>query len=377
MAGIFFPNTPMKIARICLYQHELPVVNGPYRIASGDVWTLTTTIVRVVSEDGFIGWGETCPVGPTYAEAHSGGALAALTVLASGLIGTDALPLPLHRRMEELLYGHNYAKSALDIAIHDLWGQRLGVPIHELLGGARTTRVPSYYSLGVMDPDEAARLAREKKCEGYPRLQVKLGARPIEVDIEAIRKVWEAVRGTGMALAADGNRSWTTRDALRFSRECPDIPCVMEQPCNSFEDLQAIRPLCHHALYMDEDGTSLNTAITAAATSLVDGFGMKVSRIGGLHYMRAFRDLCEARNLPHTCDDAWGGDIVSAACTHIAATVAPRLMEGAWLAQPYVAEHYDVANGIRIEGGHVPVPQAAGLGLSIDPERFGAPVLSL
>ena len=367
----------MKIARISLYQHELPVVNGPYRIASGDVWSLTTTLVQVVATDGTIGWGETCPVGPNYAEAHAGGALAALKVLASGLIGADALPLPLHRRMDELLFGHNYAKSALDIAIHDLWGKRLGVPIHELLGGARTARVPSYYSLGVMAPDEAARQAREKQREGYPRLQVKLGARPIEVDIEAIRKVWEAVRGTGIALAADGNRGWTTRDALRFSRECPDIPFVMEQPCNSFEDLQAIRPLCHHPLYMDEDGTSLNTVITAAATSLVDGFGMKVSRIGGLHFMRAFRDLCEARNLPHTCDDAWGGDIVSAACTHVAATVAPRLMEGAWLAQPYVAEHYDARNGVRIEGGHISVPQGAGLGLEIDPERFGAPVFSV
>ena len=376
MAGPFFRDDAMKIAEIQLFQHDLPVLNGPYRIASGDVWSLTTTIVKIIAEDGTIGWGETCPVGPTYAEAHAGGALAALEVLASGLAGAEALPLPLHTRMDSLLCGHNYAKSAMDIAIHDLWGKRLGVPVHELLGGALTDTVPSYYSLGVMEPDEAARQALEKQREGYSRLQVKLGARPIEIDIEAIRKVWEAVRGAGIALAADGNRGWITRDALRFSRECPDIPFVMEQPCNSFEDLEAIRPLCHHALYMDEDGTSLNTVITAAATSLVDGFGMKVSRIGGLHHMRAFRDFCAARNLPHTCDDAWGGDIVSAACTHIASTVLPRLMEGAWLAQPYVAEHYDAENGVRIEGGRIRVPQGPGLGLTIDPERFGPPVFS-
>lgn len=78
---------------------------------------------------------------------------------------------------------------------------------------------------------------------------------------------------------------------------------------------------------MDESGINLNTAITDAGTGLVDGFGMKVTRVGGLHPMRAFRDLCAARNLPHTCDDSWGGDIMAAACTHIGATVAPELLE--------------------------------------------------
>ena len=60
----------MRIAEIHLFQYELPVTNGPYRIASGEVWSLTTTLVKLVAEDGTAGWGETCPVGPTYAEAR-------------------------------------------------------------------------------------------------------------------------------------------------------------------------------------------------------------------------------------------------------------------------------------------------------------------
>ena len=59
-------------------------------------------------------------------------------------------------------------------------------------------------------------------AEGYPRLQVKLGGRAVEVDIATLRKVWEVIRGSRMRLAADGNRSWNTRDALRLSRECAD-----------------------------------------------------------------------------------------------------------------------------------------------------------
>ena len=75
--------------------------------------------------------------------------------------------------------------------------------------------------------------------------------------------------------------------------------------------------------------------VHAVGSGLVDGFGMKVTRIGGLHPMAAFRDICAACALPHTCDDHWGGDIIAAACTHIAATVDPRRLEGVWLAQPY------------------------------------------
>ncbi|MCT4684467.1 MAG: mandelate racemase/muconate lactonizing enzyme family protein [Roseicyclus sp.] len=366
-----------RIAEVHLYLHDLPVKDGPYRIASGDVWALTTTLVKLVAEDGTVGWGETCPVGPTYAEAHAKGALAALTQMAPGLIGAETLPVPLHARMDALLHGHNYAKAAVDIAAHDLWGKRLGVSVSDLLGGALTDRVASYYSIGVAEPDEAARIAAETAREGYPRLQVKLGGRPVEQDIEALRKVWEVIRGTGMRLAADGNRGWTTRDVLRVTRECPDIPFVLEQPCQTIEDLVKIRGLCHHALYLDENAISLDVAITAAGTGLADGFGMKVGRIGGLHPMRGFRDLCAARNLPHTCDDSWGGDIVAAACVHIAATVDPVRMEGAWLAAPYIEGNYDQENGIVIRGGHIARPTGPGLGITPDEAMFGSPVLSM
>ncbi len=85
---------------------------------------------------------------------------------------------------------------------------------------------------------------------------------------------------------------------------------------------------------------------------------MKVTRIGGLTPpMRAFRDICEARNLPHTCDDSWGGgDVIAAACTQIGATVKPELCEGVWLAAPYIEGNYDPDNGLHIEGGHIARP---------------------
>lgn len=367
----------MKITEIHIFAHDLPVKSGPYRMASTEVWALDTTIAKIVTDTGLVGWGETCPVGPVYQPHHAGGARAALMEMAPGLIGSDPRQIALlHRRMDRLLNGHSYAKAAIDIAAHDLTGKAYGVRVADLLGGAVTERVPSYYASGVGEPDEIARIAADKMAEGYPRMQVKVGGRPVEVDIAVIRKVWEVIRGSGMGLAVDANRGLPTRDALRLSRECPDIPFIMEQPCNTMEEVAAIRGQLHHGVYLDENATDLNAVLRAVGSGLCDGFGMKVTRIGGLRPMATFRDICEARSMPHTCDDAWGGDIIAAACTHIGATVQPRLNEGVWLAAPYIEGNYDPENGVRIEGGHIALPRGPGLGITPDEATFGAPAAS-
>lgn len=366
----------MKITEIHVYSHKLPVKGGVYRMASDTVSSLETTLVRVVGDNGLQGWGETCPIGPVYQPQHMRGARAALAEMAPGLLGADPTQiLQLHRRMDRLLNGHRYAKAAIDIAAHDLTGKHYGIRVADLLGGPVTEQVPSYHSSGVGEPDDIARIAKERADEGYIRMQVKIGNRPVEADVEVIRKVFEKV-GTRMRLAVDANRSLPTRDALRLSRECQDIPFVLEQPCNSIEEIASIRGQLHHGIYLDENGEDLNTILRVVGMGLVDGFGMKVTRIGGLFPFATFRNICETRTLPHTADDAWGGDIIAAACTHIGATVQPRLFEGAWLAQPMIDGHYDSRNGIRIEGGHIRLPEGPGLGVVPDEGIFGDPIAS-
>ena len=269
-------------------------------------------------------------------------------------------PLAIRRSMDKLLNGHNYAKAAIDIAIHDLIGKAHGMRVCDLLGGPASERVSSYYALSVDEPDEIARTAVEKVAEGYPRLQIKVGGRPVEIDIETIRKVWEATGCT--RLSVDANRALTTRDVLRIGRECADIPFVFEQPCNTMEEIAAIRGQLHHGIYLDENTEDLNSVLRAISLGICDGFGLKVTRLGGLGTIATVRDLCESRSMPHTCDDTWGGDIIAAACVHIGATVHPRLLEGVWLAEPYMDVHYDSENPVRIEGGRIRLPTGAGLG---------------
>ena len=170
----------MKITAIRVYRIPLPL-KSPYRFAGGELSNVESTVVKITTDAGLSGFGECCPCGPTYAPEHAAGARAALQALAPHLIKTDALALNrCHDVMEQHLNGHAYAKAAIDIALWDLAGKHHGARICDLLGGARSEKVPSYHAIGSTTPDEAARIAREKKQQGFSRLQVKVGGRPVE-----------------------------------------------------------------------------------------------------------------------------------------------------------------------------------------------------
>jgi L-alanine-DL-glutamate epimerase-like enolase superfamily enzyme len=366
----------MRIAEIHVYQKALPVKDGPYTMSGQQVWELDSTILRIVGDNGVTGWGEVCPVGPLYAPVQPGGIRAALADLCPALIGVPAEPLTVQRAIDRTINGQAYARSAIDIAVHDLMGKSLGVPVAVLLGGIAQRRMPSYFATGIGAPDEIARLAAEKVAEGYPRLQVKAGGRDVAEDIATIRKVWETV-GTRARLAVDCNRGLNQGEALRLSRECQDIPFALEQPCNTIEEIAAIRPRINHPMLLDESIVDINTVLRVIGEGLVDGFGMKISRLGGLHAFATFRDICAARGLTHTCDDSWGGNIVAAACAQMGATVSPKQLDAVWLSTPYQAETFGPDDPVTVVGGHVMLPEGPGLGIAPDPAQFGEPVFSV
>jgi len=366
----------MRIKEIHVYRHDLPVVGGSYNMASTSVSSLDTTLVEIVTETGLVGYGESCPVGPVYQPMHALGVRSALEQMGPHLIGTDALHIGcVHDAMEAALNGYRYAKAAVDIALWDIAGKAYGARVCDLLGGPRQETVASYYALGVMAPGEAAAMARDRQAQGFRRLQIKVGGRELEEDIAAIRKVCEVLQ-PGVRLAVDANRGWTTREALHVSLCCRDLAFVMEQPCATYEETAALRRRLAHPIYLDESTEGLEVILRAVGDRVCDGFGLKVTRLGGLSAMRTVRDVCRAANLPMTCDDSWGGDIIAAACVHIGATVHPDLLEGVWIAAPYIDGHYDPVNGIRIENGGICVPEGPGLGVVPDPSVWGPPVLS-
>ena len=121
----------MKIASVDCFGYELHYVHGDYVMSGArSAASVPGTLVRLRTTDDVVGWGEITPLGSRYLPVHADGVRADLRTLAPALIGQDASsPLGIGRRLDDVLLGAGYAKSAIDIACWDLFGRRAGLPI--------------------------------------------------------------------------------------------------------------------------------------------------------------------------------------------------------------------------------------------------------
>lgn len=356
--------------------HSVPLAaKASYNMSSSAVRTPESTIVAVVDDDGTIGWGEACLASPQFQHAHDAGVRASLGVLGPAVLGLDPMQLGVvNAALDAAMTGHPEGKAAIDIACWDLMGKRLDRSVVDLLGGRRMERVTTYHVVGIGTPEAAAADAARLQDEGHTRLQLKVGGRPHHLDIDCIRAVAEVCE-PGTDLAVDANRGWSVVEATHVSQACRDVRMSMEQPCATEAELGQLKRQIVHPIVVDENATDLPTIARMISSGLADGFGLKITRLGGLTRMRAVRDLCMAARVPMSADDAWGGDIIGAAGVALGATLDPQFSRGAWLAHPYHQTHYDDANGPRIESGFATLPAGGpGLGLVIDEDRFGPPL---
>lgn len=363
----------MTIREIRIYRVPLKT-RATYNMSNSTVATPESTIVEMVDSDGVIGYGEACMASPQFQPEHNDGIRAALSVLAPAVIGLDPLKLSVvNAAMAAAIDGNNAAKAAIDIACWDLAGKKLDQPVVDLLGGARMENVVTYHVVGIQAPEAAAADAVRLQDEGITRLQLKAGGRPIHEDIASIHAVAHVLR-PGTDLAVDTNRGWSTVEAIQVSNACADVMMSMEQPCATEAELEHVKANGCHPIVVDENSTSLGAIARMISSGLADGFGLKLTRLGGLTAMRAVRDLCMSTRTPMSSDDAWGGDIIGAAGVALGATLDPQFSRGAWLAHPYHQVHYDEVNGPRIENGFATLPAGGpGLGLELVEGQFGEP----
>jgi len=365
----------VNITQLTVWRHELEL-KEPYSYAGTTLTAIPTVIVRLRTDNGLEGWGETCPLGATYQPAHADGAIAAIKEMGSVVLGGSALPRPLGVRMDGALNGHAYAKAALDIAAWDILGKSTGLPLNQLLGGALSDPVPSYYAIAPMSPDEAVRIAKDRVSEGYRDLQLKIGSGDLDRDCETIRQVYKAVPKS-INIAADANRALLMEEAIHASRMLAGLSIALEQPCSTAEEMRALKGRLHHPLYWDESTTSPAVVMDALGQGFCDGLGMKLTRVGGITPMLGVRDMAAARGVKLSVDDSWGGDIIAAACVHVGATVPPKLFRGTWVCRPYLAGGYDPGGGIVVKDGHIDLPEKPGLGIEPDPALFGKPIMEM
>jgi len=365
------------IERIDVFGYELTYAHGDYVMSAGrEVRRLPSTVVRITTRDGAHGFGETCPLGSTYLPAFGEGARAALRELAPALIGADATNLAaIHQRMDARLRGHEYAKSALDVACWDVFGRLVGKPVAALLGGALQTELPLYVAIPLGPPPQMAEFVTRERENGIRHFQAKLGADPAD-DATRVMAVLDAT-GPQDAVTGDANGAWRRQDAIMAARLLEGAQRFrLEQPCPTLEECVAVRRLTTLPMVLDEVIVDLPTLVRAAGLDAMDQVNLKIGRVGGLLPARLMRDTAVSLGIRLMIEDSWGGDIVTAAVAHLAAGTPPDALFAVSFMNDWTQEHV-AGYAPRSRSGIGPVPDAPGLGIEVDAAALGDPLFSV
>ncbi len=365
----------MKISRIAVYQVDLPMREGSYRWASQSFSAFDSTVVVIETDAGVTGVGEVCPLGPTYLPAYAEGARAGIAKLAPDLIGESPLELDkLNHRMDGLLKGHPYVKSAIDMACWDILGKAVDQPVYLLLGGRMQDSVKLFKVVGRADPDEMADKVDEYHALGFTQFQMKVGEYPA-VDIERIRKV-AAKLAPGDILGADANTGWRQHAAMRVVDAVGDLDVYIEQPCLTYEECLAVRRHTDRPIILDECMDSLQMLLRGYADGAMDLVNLKINRIGGITRARQFRDLCISLGIVMTIEDTWGSAITTAAIAHLAHST-PRDFHFQSSAFHDYATVTVAEGGPVVDGGTMRASARPGLGVEPCMDVLGAPVIEV
>jgi muconate cycloisomerase len=379
----------MEISDIQCYFVKLPSRRTHNWASKMDTPIGSHLIVRLETADGLVGWGETPAIatwGGTHMQYYGETAKTARHIVEDYLFpvveGRSALDVgPIHADMDDRVKGHPYAKAAVDIALHDLAGKHLGVPVSELLGGQHRDRLPIAHSLGIMEPDRAVAEAEQAVEEGVETIKVKTGLDG-DRDVELVRQLRETL-GPDVRIRVDANEGYELpSEAISVIREMEEYDIAyMEQPVADVRDMAEVAREVDVPIMADEGAWTRQDILSLDEHRAAELFALYVTKPGGLYRAREVGVVAESVGM--RCDI--GGSIEmgigNAANLHLGAAVP---IAGLASVTPVnrPAEAYDgqiasvyyeddiVTEPFAYEEGDVLVPEGPGLGVEVDEEKL-------
>jgi L-alanine-DL-glutamate epimerase-like enolase superfamily enzyme len=366
----------MKITGIDVFQYPVGYAHGTY-VMSGDRRASTEdgTVVRMRTDAGITGWGEITTLGKTYLPTFPEGIRAAIRDLATALIGHDPTNLgAINRRMDATLLGQEAAKSALDIACWDIFGRSLGVPISALIGGVVNERFPLYEAVPLGTPASMAEFIRERRRAGINRFQLKVGNDPRD-DI-ARTQACVAAGDPATIVIADSNGGWSLASAKIALQGLAGLQVYVEQPCRSTSDCILAHRGSALPLVLDESIVTADDVCFAKQAANAVSVNLKFGRVGGLTQAVRLRNLLQDLNMAVSIEDMWGGDIITAATSHVAATTRPESLLMASFFNDWTDGHL-AGHEPRSVNGFGSAPKGPGLGIEVDARRLAGPLFTV
>lgn len=351
-------------------RHQLSKSIGP---STGYYNQRQATLVKISTDAGLVGWGET---------ATLRGVRALIEELGKTLIGKNPLR---HRQLWRDLWGPNFgnglAVGALDIALHDLWGKAVNLSVADLYGGRLRDRVTAYasamnYTKGVAPETQYAPEALALVERGFKAMKMRLGGYPVARDAAVAASVREAV-GPNVRLMADGNGAYALPGAIRMGRALESLGFYFFEeplPQPKYAGYEVLTSALDIPIAAGEVVDARDTARELIARGAMRIIQPDATLCGGIReclFIAEMARLWGIQCIPH----CWGGAISLAAAMQVVSllpdaswgrTTESPLLELDVYENPFRDKLTIQPATVRTDDGTVAVPAGPGLGVEVD-----------
>ncbi|WP_367109182.1 muconate/chloromuconate family cycloisomerase [uncultured Psychrobacter sp.] len=330
-------------------------------------------LVHIQTEDGFAGWGEATTIGGlSYAEESPHSIKTNIDTYFTPLLLKEQ-PSSTAKAMQLLslhITGNRFAKCAIETALLDIEGQRLGIPVSELLGGRVRDAIEVAWTLASGDTATDIAEAKEMVAQKRHRIfKLKIGSNPILDDVAHVLAIKKAV--PECRISVDVNQAWTELEAMQGISllEAGGVDLI-EQPISmrNRAGLKRLKDRFDVAIMADEIVQDPQNAFHLASEHCADVFAVKINQAGGLKAACLIGQMAHLAGIELYGGTMLEGPIGTAASAHVFATY-PSLNFDTEMFGPLLLTEDILVRPLDYNNFGLTVPTGAGLGIEVDTDK--------
>ena len=357
----------MKITKILGHHVRIPLLY-PVKWSGGIRHSAPAYVLEVHTDEGIVGLGE-C-VGPTIPTV----ATIVNEEFSQLLINQDPLKTELLvRRIEEFSRNYlqlgAYAISGIEMALFDIKGKWLNVPVYELLGGKCKNKVEYAGYLFIDEPELNANRALEYKKQGYKELKLKVG-RDLNQDADTLAAIRDAI-GNDIKIRIDANMNWSVPTAIKWIKTLQKYNLqYVEQPIPDYDldGLREVRRAVEVPIATDESCTSVERVLEMIKRESCDVFVVYVSESGGLSRARTIASIADACGKWCVMGTWAETGVATIAGAHVIASTTNFAFSND---SHYMLQTDDIiGEPLQIVDGAITLPEKPGLGVELDYQKL-------
>ncbi|MEW5980035.1 MAG: mandelate racemase/muconate lactonizing enzyme family protein [Acidobacteriota bacterium] len=356
----------MKITNITTRLMRIPFTEF-LRAAYGGRSHASYLLVTLETDEGLTGYGEHDGLFYETADAFIHSELKPL------LLGEDPLQIEfLNHKLEHFLTWNTFAAypmAAVDMALYDLKGKKLGVPVYQLLGGLYREKMATTGLIHMHGVEEDVASAVKLKEQGCQVLKIKVGF-DLHQDLERMAAIRDAV-GPKIPFRIDPNMAWSPRTAVRWIRRMEKFNLQwVEQPVPAWDvkGMLEVARAVDTPLSADEGCMSVRDALVLAESGAVEAFNVYLTESGGITRVREIVAIANTAGIACVIG-TWGeGGVGQAAVLHLVAS-SRNFEHASDTAYGLVADDYITRRFTFDSAAGLTVPHGPGLGVELDPAK--------